>query len=72
MKPLPPYNPAASCPKCGGTDIGVRHEVGVHGHDCPLDGLGWMGRECCTFEHLCRGCRRCGYAWAERPLGAAE
>lgn len=55
-----PFNPDASCPKCGGKDLGIQWHEGNH----------WG----CQYwdEHLDRYCRTCGYKWAEKPLDKAS
>jgi hypothetical protein len=51
--PLPPFEPAAACPKCGAGEPLTRY---------------WSGRELDSplgvpREHLGRTCRTCGYVW---------
>lgn len=62
---LPPFNPAAICPKCGHGDVSTRYEESYctstwsTTNRCPARGEG---------EHIDRQCRRCQYRWAEAPL----
>ena len=63
---LPPYDPAAKCPKCGSDDIGTsyvgrsddEHAIWRNASPCGL-----RGSE--TPEHLDRRCRRCRFGWPE-------
>lgn len=55
---LPPFNPDATCPKCGSRDISVKHS--------------WLAKEpkWVRVECMNRICRSCGYEWEELPLDA--
>jgi predicted nucleic-acid-binding Zn-ribbon protein len=59
LEHMPPFDPAARCPKCGGEDISTWHVEGHHCSRC-MDGG--------TPEHLVRTCRRCSYKWGESVL----
>lgn len=64
MPNLSPYNPDATCPKCGFEDVATGYRPGTH-FLCPSG----------TFvgEHLDRRCRRCQHEWAEECIaGDAE
>jgi hypothetical protein len=62
---LPAYDPAATCPKCGGDDVRTVY-VGSHGS--------WTSPPCGLFgpdryaEHLDRICQRCHFVWPEAPI----
>ncbi len=56
-KALPPFNETATCCKCGHGVIYTQHHNS--GYYC-----GFRHRVA-NSEHLHRGCRRCGYQWAE-------
>lgn len=56
-QPLPPFDAASLCPKCGHDDIGARH--------VPACGC---SRDDCKGEHIARNCRRCQFEWAEGAL----
>jgi C4-type Zn-finger protein len=58
---LPPFNPEATCPKCGHDQINCRWRVaeGPLAHKAPAP------------EWLSRYCTRCGYIWDESVLEAA-
>lgn len=58
---LPPFNPDARCPKCGGAEVRVEYfSAGQLTGDPHLD----LYEE----EIIARTCTRCGYAWPEAPL----
>ena len=59
---LPPFDPAATCPKCG------YDEIGTSLHDPHQPGCRCEGADRCR-EHLGRFCRRCHWQWAERVIG---
>ncbi len=61
------YNPAAKCPKCGGSEINsLWHRATEYpGYDCRNHG---SPRE----EHVVRHCTCCRYEWAETPLDRQE
>jgi len=58
-----PFDPEATCPKCGHDDVRLRFSSGLSpwtggcSSECPS---AWSG------EHLDRRCKRCGYKWTER------
>ncbi|TBW33583.1 hypothetical protein EYW49_20085 [Siculibacillus lacustris] len=59
------YDPAATCPKCGGTDVSALWQDrdvarGYQWDPMPVE------------EHLRRRCQRCAYEWPEAPLDATE
>lgn len=61
---LPAFDEAASCPKCGGADVGTVYHLGSErGFPCGLDHGRWV-----LDEHLCRVCRRCSHGWCEAPV----
>ena len=55
---LSPYNPNATCPKCGGEDIHTQF-VPCLTRKNPSD-----------EDVIIRRCARCGYPWHEAPLDA--
>lgn len=65
---LPPYNPDAKCPKCGGGEVDAMW--------CPADATSNVSRRDAPdkdhlnvyAEHMDRTCTRCGYAWPEAPM----
>ncbi len=61
---LRPFNQDAVCPKCGSSDVYVSHRP--NGRDCSYPRRCGMSQF--DGEHMDRGCRRCGYVWAEAPL----
>lgn len=62
---LPPFNPEATCPKCGYDLIGVLYQR--FGCSYPARcGVRHTGP-----EHLDRVCQRCHYEWAEDVLSPA-
>lgn len=66
---LPPYNPEATCPKCGHDDVHTRYEPTAHHHSCQVREM-VTDPVCCTAEHMERTCRRCGYQWPEACMAA--
>jgi len=60
--PLPPFDPAGVCGKCGGEMISTTY------HPRPVLDMGTLWA-CAAGpplgEHLCRRCTGCGYAWCE-------
>lgn len=56
---LPPYNPDAKCPKCGGG------EVSTSVLKLDPDGPGFVALAPEDAHHVCRSC---GYAWPEAPM----
>lgn len=61
---MKPFDPNATCPKCGGgevTTVFVRRAYWSDYGGVQPDG-----------EHLARTCTACGYAWAEAPMDAEE
>lgn len=65
---LPPFNPDATCPKCGHDVVKTMYQS--RGCRFPADcGVRWDGS-----EHHDRVCQRCHFEWAEsviehRPTG---
>ena len=58
---LPPFNPAAVCPKCG--------------FSLASGGCRWAHqaqRPPKAPEHMSRTCERCGFYWREAPMDAKE
>jgi hypothetical protein len=51
MKLYPPYNPHASCKKCGHGFVTTKHVTFLGGH----------------HDALRRECERCRYVWNEEP-----
>jgi ribosomal protein S27AE len=61
---MKPFDPAATCVKCGGDDISTHYEEEKLCSRCgPLS-------DHSNPERLSRHCGRCGYDWYEKPLGA--
>lgn len=58
MATLQPYDPAATCRKCGGDDIWT----------CFAKGCGGLCDQ--HPDVMQRACRRCSYQWDEAPLDA--
>jgi transcription elongation factor Elf1 len=69
---LPPYNPTATCPKCGHDDVRTFYVAEHKAWSTPGCGLLSLDK---YQEHLDRCCQRCHYEWAEAvlepPHGAA-
>ena len=63
MTKLPPYNPEAKCPKCGGEEAGVYWvpKGRIVGTDSP------HGQMYQPYDALRRRCETCGYEWEEAP-----
>ncbi len=61
---LKPYDPVATCPKCGHDDIDTAYVKygGRYGMPCES----WS--QIAEREHLHRHCRRCHYEWCEAVL----
>lgn len=57
------YDPNGRCPKCGHDDVHTRYRLNGHGWGCRDHSP--RQPACCTFEHLDRTCRRCGFSWPE-------
>jgi DNA-directed RNA polymerase subunit M/transcription elongation factor TFIIS len=58
---LPPFNPEATCPKCGHDKINCQwHDRNQRGFSPP------------AHEWLSRRCERCGYIWDEACLNAED
>lgn len=57
MTPLPRFDPARPCAKCGNRSARSR----------------WFAKDAQTGqEGIDRQCDRCGFVWTEAPLDAAE
>lgn len=63
---LPPYNPDAVCPKCGGASIHTAYHRWP-AYACPFPTFGLVDAR----EHMDRTCRHCGYSWSEECLDRA-
>lgn len=63
---MKPFDPEATCIKCGGDDISTRYEAKKVCLRCKPGDIGPHS----SPERLSRHCRRCGYDWYEKPLGA--
>jgi hypothetical protein len=68
---LPPFDPAGSCPKCGGEIVSaIWHASAVLDYQSPccrrLESTGQ------NDEHMCRRCERCTYGWVENVLTADD
>ena len=59
-----PYNPKATCPKCGGKG----NTTSFHETDSRCR-RAWI-REVFLGAHMHRSCSLCGYEWDELPLAA--
>jgi rRNA maturation protein Nop10 len=57
---MQPYDPKATCPKCGSVNVSVSYCSSCH----PLYGP-WIGHDA---EALHRDCQICHYIWLEEPL----
>ena len=70
IRALPPFEPSATCPKCGYTGITTRYHDRVKAW-CDEVGLPpEYTRARDEFgEHLMRLCDRCKYEWAEACIG---
>lgn len=63
---LPPFDEAASCPKCGCAAVRtVYHECTETGFPCGMEHARWV-----LDGHLCRVCERCSHGWCEAPVDA--
>lgn len=61
---LPPFDEAASCPKCGCAAVrAVYHECTETGFPCGMEHAQWV-----LDGHLCRVCERCSHGWCEAPV----
>lgn len=60
MALLAPFEPAATCPKCGHDDVTTGYRSGAH-YPCYEWG-----------EHLDRICRRCHHSWPQRCIDRRE
>jgi hypothetical protein len=58
------FDETAVCPKCRGENIVTNYKPNAHAWSCRYHA---RHPGCCTFEHVDRTCRRCGYSWAELP-----
>lgn len=60
-----PLNKKGKCPKCGGGNCYWSYRVSK----CETTDSGYIAgickRSCPECEHFCRGCRDCGFTWAE-------
>lgn len=65
------FNENATCPKCGGAEVGMIYHDGEYRYDCMLKYV-YPNRG----EHIERRCQRCHYTWAEAciepPKGSKE
>jgi ssDNA-binding Zn-finger/Zn-ribbon topoisomerase 1 len=57
------FDANAACPKCGGDDI---HSAWQDKKDCGVSTCTWESHR--HPERIKRLCRRCQYAWYEKPL----
>ena len=65
---LKPYDPDATCPKCGHDDImTVHHKFGRQSTVCSPSVSAYF-RDMPEGEHLHRTCRRCRYEWPEAVI----
>lgn len=75
-EPLPPYDPDATCPKCGHEDVSTAYIGNGHHWNCKDHGAPPAtfhgSRDCCADEHLHRTCQRCHYLWREEVQAAAQ
>lgn len=55
---LPPFNPTATCPKCGHDQVAVRFVAG----GCQ----NFFGPPMRVLENMMRTCGKCSYVWHER------
>lgn len=68
-KPLPSFNEAATCPKCGYDEINVRYCIAPQ----PLKKCWFVLRfGSNNREHLHRVCNRCHYEWLEACLSDVQ
>ena len=69
-----PYDEAATCEKCGGTDISTQYHRATlpadnGGYDCRLnEPCHWRVCE----KHIARFCRRCSWQWTEGVVARAD
>lgn len=58
-----PYNPKATCQKCGSREVTTSYCRGFDSRCIARD----RGKpySSCDFEHLVRHCHRCGFRWPE-------
>lgn len=65
LSKLPPFNPAAKCPKCVHDTVTVAWNEEKKPQRVPWD----QDRFYFCPEQLTRRCARCGYDWSERCVG---
>jgi ribosomal protein S27AE len=68
MGELPPFNPKATCPKCGSDQIATRWKRAKAGQTMPLSEAARADRS----EWLMRHCGRCEFNWDEACLGSGD
>lgn len=59
---LAPYNPTATCRKCGKRAETLYHPIHTTGFPCETRST-WI-----LDDHLCRICPRCKFGWCEAPV----
>lgn len=65
-RPLPPYDPLATCAKCGSAEADSTYRD--YSQDFKfLPPVPGPNRRRWSWEHMERRCRGCGYVWAEAP-----
>jgi len=64
---LPPFNPNATCPKCGFDQVDVRFKHARPGQTIALSEASRSG----ALEWLMRHCGRCEFNWDEACLEEA-
>lgn len=67
---MTPFNPKATCPKCGGG--GVASAWRAAGIEDGMTVLGMPIRDKSQPERIVRRCTTCGYSWPEAPLDREE
>ena len=66
--PLPLFDEKATCRMCGGGGATIAYHDRNDYTLCRRHNAG-LGEH---VAHMARRCARCGYEWAEAPLGAAQ
>lgn len=65
---MEPYNPSATCPKCGHDDVNTAHHA--KGKYMGTSRMAEHFKTSYPPENMWRSCRRCGFGWPQAPINA--
>lgn len=71
MAALAPYDPTATCSKCGSDEVRTRHEGPIEQDPCWYDRKYNPPGKWPAHEYQHRTCARCGYEWPQAVIPQA-